>query len=70
MIEILHYLKAPKLRELCYIPYYGSCRIYIINRRILNINHEKELQWSLWVGFKVWWGFGVFLKVEGLGCRI
>ena len=32
MIEILHYLKDPKLWELWYIPYYGSCRIHIINR--------------------------------------
>ena len=35
MIEILHYLKDPKLWELWYIPYYGSCRIYIINHRVL-----------------------------------
>ena len=26
------YLKDPKLWEFWYIPYYGSCRIYIINR--------------------------------------
>ena len=32
MIEILHYLKDPELWELWYIPYYGICRIYIINR--------------------------------------
>ena len=32
MIEILHDLKDPKLWELGYIPYYGSCRVYIINR--------------------------------------
>ena len=31
MIEILHTLKDPKLWELWYIPYYGQCRIYIIN---------------------------------------
>ena len=31
MIEILHYLKDPKLWELWYIPYYGYGRIYIIN---------------------------------------
>ena len=32
MIEILHYLKDPKLWKLWYVPYYGKCRIYIINR--------------------------------------
>ena len=30
---ILHYLKDPKLWELRYLPYYGLCRMYIINRR-------------------------------------
>ena len=29
---MLHYLKDSKLWESWYIPYYGSCRIYIINR--------------------------------------
>ena len=46
MMEILHYLKDPKLRELWYIflkdpklrelwyiSYYGSCRIYTIKSR-------------------------------------
>ena len=33
MDKILHYLKDPKLWELWYIPYYGSCRILSINRR-------------------------------------
>ena len=32
MDKILHYLKDPKLWELRYIPYYGSCRILSINR--------------------------------------
>ena len=32
MDKILHYLKDPKLWELWYIPYYGSCRILSINR--------------------------------------
>ena len=32
MDKILHYLKDPKLCELWYIPYYGSCRILSINR--------------------------------------
>ena len=32
MIYILHYLQDPKLGELWTIPYYGYCRIYIINR--------------------------------------
>ena len=34
MTEILHYSKGPKLWELWYIPYYGQCRIHIINRRV------------------------------------
>ena len=34
MDKILHYLKDPKLWELWYIPYYGSCRILSINRRV------------------------------------
>ena len=33
MDKILHYLKDPKLWELWYIPYYGSCTILSINRR-------------------------------------
>ena len=31
----MHYLKDPKLWELRYIPYFGSCRILTINRRSL-----------------------------------
>ena len=34
MDKILHYLKDPKLWELWYIPYYGSCRILSINRSL------------------------------------
>ena len=34
MDKILHYLKDPKLWELRYIPYYGSCRILSINRSV------------------------------------
>ena len=33
MIEILHFLKDPKLWEFWYSPYYLQCRIMIINRR-------------------------------------
>ena len=32
MDKILHDLKDPKLWELWYIPYYGSCRILSISR--------------------------------------
>ena len=32
MDKILHYFKYPKLWELWYIPYNGSCRILSINR--------------------------------------
>ena len=35
MDKILHYLKDPKLWELWYIPYYGSCRILSINRMLV-----------------------------------
>ena len=37
MDKILHDPKDPNLRELWYIPYYGSCRILSINR---TIKHE------------------------------
>ena len=33
MDKILHDPKDPKLWELWYIPYYGSCRILSINRK-------------------------------------
>ena len=35
MEKILHDPKDPKLWELWYIPYYGSCRILSINRSTL-----------------------------------
>ena len=34
MDKILHDPKDPKLWELWYIPYYGSCRIMSINRSL------------------------------------
>ena len=37
MDKILHDPKDPKLWELWYIPYYGSCRILSINRTIVTI---------------------------------
>ena len=37
MDKILHDPKDPKLWELWYAPYYGSCRILSINRRVLII---------------------------------
>ena len=33
MIQILHYRKDPKLWDFWFIPYYGWCRIYIINHK-------------------------------------
>ena len=36
MDKILHDPKDPKLWELGYIPYYGSCRILSINRKSLD----------------------------------
>ena len=48
MIEILHYLQDPKLWELWYLPYYGQCRIYIINRSITatitRISNDEDYQ--------------------------
>ena len=46
MIEILHYLKDPKPWELWYIPYYGYCMIYIINR-IIQARKPVDLEASL-----------------------
>ena len=37
MDKILHDPKDPKLWELWYIPYYGSCRILSINRTIMEL---------------------------------
>ena len=37
MVKILHDLKDPKLWELWYIPYNGSCRILSINRRTRSV---------------------------------
>ena len=42
MIEILHYPKDPKLWELWDIPYYGSCRILIINRRNTSFSNSSS----------------------------
>ena len=41
------YLKDPKLWELWYIPYYGSCRIHIINRRAILGGLGYEGSWVL-----------------------
>ena len=47
MIYILHYLKDPKLWELWFIPYYGKCRICIINR----IGEPRNLRsFGRWLG--------------------
>ena len=46
MIKILHYLKDPKLWELWYSPCYGACRIYEINRSIVNIVGSTVLEGS------------------------
>ena len=43
MDKILHYFKYPKLWELWYIPYYGSCRILSINRSNNNRDHNDRL---------------------------
>ena len=42
MIEILHYLKDPKLWELWYIPYYGYCRMYTINCNTPNLHFRPQ----------------------------
>ena len=43
MDKILHYFKYPKLWELWYIPYYGSCRILSISRRDLGAGDEPAV---------------------------
>ena len=40
MIEILHYLKDPKLWELWYLPHYGKCRIFASST--VGLRHEVE----------------------------
>ena len=42
MDKILHDLKDPKLWELWYIPYYGSCRILSINRNKKIVNNSNS----------------------------
>ena len=42
MDKILHDLKDPKLWELWYIPYYGSCRILSINRSAEGLGLESR----------------------------
>ena len=49
MDKILHDPKDPKLWELWYIPYYGSCRILSINRR--ECYRVLEDLRRLWKGF-------------------
>ena len=41
MDKILHDLKDPRLWELWYIPYFGSCRILAINRTVLCHLHRR-----------------------------
>ena len=64
MDKILHDPKDPKLWELWYIPYYGSCRILSINRRECYRVLEDLLR--LWMGF-----YRVSLRIyPGLGFRV
>ena len=49
MDKILHDPKDPKLWELWYIPYYGSCRILSINRRVLGWIRITEMG----LGFRI-----------------
>ena len=44
MIQILHYLKDPKLWELWYIPYYGHCTIYIINHEVWVVSRATHVE--------------------------
>ena len=41
MDKILHDPKDPKLWELWYIPYYGSCRILSISRIIVGVGAQR-----------------------------
>ena len=63
MDKILHYLKEPKLWELWYIPYNGSCRILSINRTwpfLATFRSEAVgKQVSTWVVVKIRVTFGV-----------
>ena len=61
MDKILHYLKDPKLWELWYIPYYGSCRILSINRRALKY---------VFLGFVECRVLGSSVGVVGLGFMV
>ena len=44
MDKILHDPKDPKLWELWYIPYNGSCRILSINRKVYCIKAPRTLK--------------------------
>ena len=44
MDKILHDLKDSKLWKIWYIPYYGSCRILSINRRVIRCGLKAEIR--------------------------
>ena len=43
MIYILLYLKAPELWELWYVPYYGLCRVYIIDHNVTQVLFASDM---------------------------
>ena len=47
MDKILHDPKDPKLWELWYIPYYGSCRILSISRKVVVAGRVLGGSWDL-----------------------
>ena len=69
MDKILHDPKDPKLRELWYIPYYGSCRILSINRASFRFEvkgsllRAKDLGAACDSGFLGNAGFGLQLLI-------
>ena len=67
MDKILHDPKDPKLWELWYIPYYGSCRILSINRIKDSIKLRNTTEWRLGSMFKANSGFpsGSGRQVQG-----
>ena len=69
MDKILHDPKDPKLWELWYIPYYGSCRILSISRRDKGLEcgrSEGALQpWSGGDRLGLGLGFTIRLRLKG-----
>ena len=69
MDKILHDPKDPKLWELWYIPYYGSCRILSINRSLRLLGLKTILRAPLKGSIRLLYGSYRGLGFLGfLGC--